>query len=304
MYLPLNYEKINVTTGQYNPGPIKSFNNQYYHYWVRALFQRAQSAIILDVPWSAAERDFLYYCLFKYGFVAVLYLPEFGLIFQPATLGGYDVYYQFTYALINNPKFSAIEKTKFEIHKDCEILKLTPDYFGIWDIIEHYAEKLAGLESAVNMSIVNSRLAYIIAGRTKAAIETLKKAITKISKGEPAVFLDKRILNDPQDKDIPFQFLERKDLKSNYLTTDQLNDMNSIINMFDAEIGIPSLPYQKKERLVTNEADMRVLDATSRATVWNTCLNESFDLINAKYNTNMSSRLRNDPETSGGAVYG
>ena len=305
MYLPMNYEKINCITGHYQPSPVKAYNNQYFAYWVRALFQRAQSSIILDIPWSAAERDFMYYCLFKYGFVGIFNIDEYGLIFNPCTLGGFDIYYQPTYALCNNPKFKSTQKTRFEIHKDCEILKLTPDYFGIWDIIEHYAFKLAALEGATDMSIINNKFAFLLAARTKAAAAALKKAFDKINRGEPTVIVDGKVLkNDPQDKDIPFQFIDRPSLKNSYITTDQLQDINTILNMFDAEIGIPSIPYQKKERLITSEAESRVIDATSRATVWNTCLNESFDIINKKFGTTMSSKLRNDPDDSGGVVYG
>ena len=300
---PFDYPEINNMAGHYSPSVVKAFNNEYFGYWERALFQRAQSAIILDIPWSGAEKDFFYYCLFQFGYLAILQPVEYGLIFQPCTLSGYDLYYQPTRALITNPAFEPDTKREYTIHETCEILKLTPDYMGIWDIITHYAEKLAGLESAVNMSIINSRLAYIIAARTKAAAEALKKIMDKISKGEPTVYPDKRLFNDPQDKDIPFQFLERKDLKANYLTTDQLGDLETILNMFDNEIGIVSLPYQKKERMVKFEAESTIMDATSRASVWNTCLNESFDIINAKYGTNMSAKLRFDPAETEGPVY-
>lgn len=301
---PLNYPEMNNISGHYSPAPVKAFNNEYFAYWERALFQRAQSAIILDIPWSGAEKDFFYYCLFMLGYLAILEPVEYGLIFQPCTLSGYDIYYQPTKATIANAALTKIKKNEFTIHETCEILKLTPDYLGIWDIISHYAEKLAGLESAVNMSIINSRLGYILGARTKAAAEALKKIMDKISRGEPTVVADKRLFNDPQDKDIPFQFLERKDLKTNYLTTDQLNDLETILNMFDNEIGIVSLPYQKKERMVKFEAESTIMDATSRASVWNTCLNESFEIINAKYGTSMSARLRYDPTETGGDIYG
>ena len=72
-YTPLNYDKINVMAGTYQPSPIKAFNNQYYAYWERSLFQRAQSNIILNVPWDGSERDFLYYCLFTISQATVSY---------------------------------------------------------------------------------------------------------------------------------------------------------------------------------------------------------------------------------------
>lgn len=304
-YLPFDYDQINIRAGQYSPSPIKAFNNDYYAYWCRALFQRLQSSIILDVPWSGTERDFLYYCLFRFGYVAVLYHVDFGFIFQPCTIGGRDIYYQPTYAMISNPKFKNTGKVKYEIHKECEILKLTPDFLGCWDIISHYAEKLAGLDSAVNMSIINNKFAWILAAKTKSAAEALKKIFDKINKGEPTVIAHKAILTgNPAKDDQPFNLLERPNLRNSYITPDQLNDIRKLISMFDNEIGIPSIDNEKKERLITSEAEMSANDALSRVTVWNTCLNESFDIINAKYDKNMKATIRHSKDETGGALYG
>ena len=302
-YIPFNYDQINIAAGHYTPSPIKAFNNNYYAYWCRALFQRLQSTIILDVPWSGTERDFLYYCLFMYGYVAMLDHQEFGFIFQPCTLGGRDIYYQPTYAMIVNPRFKNKGKDKYAIHKECEILKATPDFMGCWDIISHYAEKLAGLDSAVNMSIINNKFGYLLWAKTKAAAESLKKAFDKINKGEPIAIVDKAVTGSTRE-DIPFNILERPNLRNSYITPDQLNDIRKVIAMFDNEIGIPALDNEKKERLITSEAEMSTNDALSRVTVWNTCLNESFDIINARYGTSMKSTIRHSQDQTGGALYG
>lgn len=302
-YIPFNYDQINIVAGHYTPSPIKAFNNNYYAYWCRALFQRLQSTIILDVPWSGTERDFLYYCLFMYGYVAMLDHQEFGFIFQPCTLGGRDIYYQPTYAMISNPKFKKTGKVRYKIHKECEILKATPDFMGCWDIISHYAEKLAGLDSAVNMSIINNKFGYLLWAKTKAAAESLKKAFDKINKGEPIAIVDKAVTGSTRE-DIPFNILERPNLRNSYITPDQLNDIRKVIAMFDNEIGIPALDNEKKERLIASEAEMSTNDALSRVTVWNTCLNESFDIINARYGTSMKSTIRHSQDQTGGALYG
>lgn len=303
-YIPFSYDQINIAAGHYSPSPVKAFNNQYYAYWCRALFQRMQSSIILDVPWSGTERDFLYYCLFRFGYVAILDHPEFGFIFQPGCIGGRDIYYQPTYIMISNPKFKS-GKTKFDIGKDCMLLKLTPDFLSCWDIVSHFAEKLSGLDSAVNMSIINNKFAYVLGAKTKAAAESLKKIMDKINKGEPTVVYDKAIqTGNPAKDDMPYNLLERPNLRNSYLTPDQLNDIRKVIAMFDNEIGIPALDQEKKERLITGEVEMSANDALARVTVWNTCLNESFDKINERYGTSMKATIRHAMEETGGATYG
>lgn len=297
-YIPFNYEQINTAAGTYNPSPVKSYNNKTFAFWTRALFQRATSVIKADIPdeWQGSVKDFFLYCLYRYGYVAIFNSPEFGNVFQPASLSGYDFYYQPTDAVIANPLIPS--GLKLKIGTECEILKLTPDYCGIWDIIEYYAEKLSTLDNAINMSLINNKFAFILGARNKVAGQALKKMLDKINKGEPAVIYDMKLLNDPTDKEEPFQVWERKQgLKETYLTTDQLKDFQTILNNFDCEIGIPTIPYEKKERMVQAEATSRQLDAQSRATIWLECLQSSAKKVNELYpDINLEFSLRYDPE--------
>ncbi|MBQ0139412.1 MAG: hypothetical protein KBT36_08955 [Kurthia sp.] len=281
MYFPYNFEDINIIAGNYNPSPVKYANNQTFNFWVRSLFQRATSVLKFDLPdeWQGDVRDFFIYCLFRFGYVAIFKNDKFGLTFQPCSLSEKGFYYQPLNARISNPLLSA----DLKIGEDCEILKLTPDYFGVFDIIEHYAERLSTLDNAIDMSIINNKLAYILGARNKSAADAIKKVFDKINKGEPTIVLDMKLLNDRTDKDVPWQFLERKGLKDSYLTTMQLQDAQTILNNFDAEIGIPTIPYQKKERMVTSEAESRVVDSTSRSLVWFDCLKSSIEDVKKLY---------------------
>lgn len=297
-YTPLNYNEINIQAGTYNPSMVKSYNNKTFAFWERSLFQRACSVIEFETPaeWNGKIKDFLYYCLFKYGFVAVSENNKFGQFFQPCTLKGYNFYYQPVEAYIQNPLYD----DTLTIGKDCELLKLTPDYMGIWDIICYYAEKLSVLDNAINMSLINNKFAFLWGARNKNAGEALKKMIDKVNKGEPAVIYDMKLLNDPTDKTEPFQVLERNNLKQSYLTTDQLLDFQTLLNNFDSEIGIPTIPYQKKERLVTSEAESRQIDSTSRSVIWFDTLSSSIDSIKKLYpDINLSVSLRYDLEKGG-----
>lgn len=298
MYTPLNYDQINVLAGSYNPSPVKAYNNKTFAYWERSLFQRACSVVVSELPedWTGTVKDFLYYCLFRFGYLPIFERPEVGFTFQPAGLSGYDWYYQPTTAIVSNPLLS--ESLELKIGTDCELLKLTPDFMGIWDIISYYAEKLSTLDNAINMSLINNKFAFILGARNKVAGQALKKMLDKINKGEPAVIYDMKLLNDPTDKEEPFQVWERKgSLKDSYLTTEQLQDFQTIINSFDAEIGIPTIPYQKKERMVTSEADSRQNDSKARATIWIECLQSSADKVKKLYpDITLNFKLRYEQE--------
>lgn len=278
-YVPLNYEQINLIDGHYIPSQVKSFNNMTFALWQRALFQRACSTLKITLPkeWMK-NRDLMYWCLFAIGYVGCGYLPEVGNWFNPGTISGYDFYYQPKMFLLANPN---LEKSyELKIGKDCQILKLTPDFRGIWDVICYYAEKLATLDVAINTAIINSKFAYIVGAKNKAAAEVLKKLFDKVNSGEPAVFFDKKLANDGTDKEEPWQALFRDSLKQSYIVTDLLQDFQTVINDFDTEIGIPTLPYNKKERMVTDEARSKQIDATSRSIVWYETLKNSFTIAN------------------------
>ena len=295
MYIPMNYEKINNINSLYIPSNVKYANSQVFNFWERTLFQRAMSVIEIDVPeeWGGSVKDFLYYCLFRFGNVGVFYLPEYGLTFNPGSLYGFNLYYQPTNFLVSNPSIN--ETLDLKIGEDVEILKLTPDYLGIWDIISYYSEKLSMLDSAINMSIINSKLAWILGARNKSIAQTIKKIFDKINRGDPLVVYDAKMQDDPQTKKEPWQFLERQSIKNSYITTDQLMDFQTILNDFDNQIGIPTVPYQKRERMVTYEAQSRVMDSTSRSIVWKNTLDECFKLVNAHFGTNLSCELRFEP---------
>lgn len=295
-YAPFNYEQINLVNGTYQPSMIKKYNNAAFRFWERALFQRALSVLDINLPedWAGSIRDFFLYCLYRFGYVAIFEHADYGLINQPCSLSGYDLYYRPTRAIIANPAFNG--SLDLQIGKECEILKLTPDYFGIWDIIAYYAEKLATLDNAINISLINNKYAFMLGAKNKQASEALKKMLDKVNAGEPAVIFDQKLQNDPNDKEQPWQFWERGNLKESYMTTEQLADFQTILHNFDTEIGIPTLPIEKKERMITDEATSKQIDAISRSSIWLDTLNSSAELVNAHYGTNIKASYKFDME--------
>ena len=280
-YVPLNYEQINLAAGTYFPSQVKPYNNQAFQYWRRSLFQRACSTLIIEVPeiWNR-HKNLMYWMLFAYGFGGVFDIKEFGKCFNPCTVSGYNFYYEPTKIILANPAMKASAKNEFEVGKEAELLKLTPDMMGIFDVIDYYAEKLASMDCAINTSIINTKFAYVVGAKNKAAASVLKKLFDKVSSGEPAVFFDAKLANDPTSKDEPWQALFRDNLKQSYIITDLLRDFQTILNNFDSEVGIPTIPYEKKERMVTSEAESRQIDSTARSIIWFDELTRTMDICN------------------------
>ena len=295
MYIPLNYMKLNNINSHLIPQNVKYIDNVAFNYWERSLFQRCESVIeFTGIPeeWEGNILEFFYYCLFRFGFLCVWHDDNFGLVFNPCNISGIDFYYNPTTAIIANPAIK--DGLRLDIGKDCELIKLTPDYMGIWDIISYYAEKLSMLDSAVNMAIMNSKMSWLIGAKNKGVAETLKRVYDKMQKGEPLVIFDK-VPDDPATKSEPFQFIE-KDVKSSYIVTDLLHDMSTILHNFDCEVGIPTMNFEKKERMITNEAQSQIIDSMSRSTVWLDTLKETLSKVNKMFDLNIDCRLRYDQE--------
>lgn len=301
MFYPLNYEQINLIEGTYTPSPVKNRNNLTFDFWVRSLFERAQSSIIFELPdfWQGDKMDLWYYLLFRYGYLSVQDLTnidrddakQIGMCFSPCCPKGIGFYYQPVSVVISNPMLT--DSLDLKIGEQCAVVKLTPSYQGIWDTIEVYAEKLSNLDNAINMSIINNKFAYVLAGKTKGAVAALKKMMDKINSGDPAVFIDQRVLDDTKTKDSPFQFLERQNLKQCYLTSDQLQDYHTILSDFDAEVGIPTVPYQKAERETEYESKSKLADSLARVLTFKRCLTSSIAEVNKLYpDLNISFSLR------------
>ena len=293
MYAPFNYDQINLMAAHYKPATVKPYNNITFNFWERALFQRALSVIDISLPeeWSTGGiDDFFYYVFFTMGYVAVFRTPEYGTTFQPCGLSGMDFYYRPTNAIISNPALS--QSLDLKIGKDCAILKLTPDWMGIRDITQYYAEKLAYLDNAINMSLINNKYAFMLGAKNKGAGEALKKMLDLVNQGQPAVIFDRKIADNMGDGDkSPFQVWDQGNLKEKYLTTDQLNDFRTIMHNFDVEVGIPSLPAEKKERMITDEAAALTADATSRSKIWLKSINSSALEVNELFGLNIKAKL-------------
>ena len=300
MYRPFSYDKINLYNGTFTPSD-KFVDSMAFDFWCRALYQRALSVFDFDnLPedFSRDEISLLYYLLYADGFCGGMKIEDFGVIINPIAPKGYNVFYSPDAFVVTNAAFKEYNTKEFLIyHKGQEdkdqdkygvMLMMSPDGLGIGDIIIYYAEKLANMSAGLDMNIENSKLAYVFGANSKSGTNFLKKVIDKIKAGVTAIIYDSRIT--PNDDFQTFEFFNRDNLKSSYMVGDFNTDIQTLINQFDAEIGIVNVPYEKKERMTEFEAESKQSDGIARATLWRDTLQRSFDEFNELYGYNVTVR--------------
>lgn len=280
-----------------------------YQYFFRSLMQKIDSALVFKGLPESWPQDYFLFCLYALGYLCVFKSERIGdpktkVAFSPCTVRQYDFYYQPVKALVTNPLYTK----DFTIHKDCEILKLCPDCYyrgGALDIISFYATKLAEVSKSIDMSIINSKLAYLAVAKDQASSNQLKAIYDKIEAGESCIiYKDMQSEFDqviPMDKE-PF-FLWANNLKANMITPDLLDAYQTILNDFYMEIGLPTILNDKKAHTLNAEADFQSAQSQSRIKTWVTTLNESFEYINKMFNLNLeveyAAQEQNDSVRSG-----
>lgn len=288
MNLPFYYDYKNARNSTVNPSTVHVRDTGLQRYFARYLLQKTISVFKWDMPktWS---RNYLLYTLYCWGYVAVINTDKFGVIPQQCTLGGFDVFYQPKFATVANPLLRGILNPV--IGKQCELLRLQPDYGGVMDIVNFYADMLALSAETASTNLLNSKLAYVFASDGKAGAESFKKLYDQIASGEPAAYIDKNLYRD--DGTPTWNFFNQN-LKETYIAGDILNDMRLWEMKFDNEIGIPTTNTTKKERLITDEANSAIEESRTKAQVWLEELQESCRKINSMFGINLWVDWRED----------
>lgn len=276
MQPPYTYAALNAIEGTIHPSFLHIHNTSLAKFFKRYLLQDAISVFKFKLPdwWDA---DYFRYSLIGFGFVTVFKTDKFGIIPQQCGLSGFNVFYRPTECTIANP---LIGSKILKIGRNCELIKMQPDYSGVASLVDYYGDLMALTWEGITTNILNSKLAYIGYADGKEQAETFKKLFDKIASGEPAVVVKKKsaALNDA-DK---FQFFTQN-LGQNYIAPDMLDSLRSIQAAFRAEIGIPDLNVQKKERLITAEATKTDIYTRAKSMVWLEEIQEGMEKVVQKF---------------------
>ena len=267
-------------------------------YWTRSLFQRLTALININGAPAYPENpytwdiDALKYQLFMLGFAVVFNSKTYGVVPQPGTLSGYGLQYQPTHAIIATPYFQF--DRPITIGKECELIKLTPDYTGIFDIVAKYATELREIDISLKSAARNTRLGYTMVADSDSSARTLKNVRQKILNGDDAI-IDQKLIRKKKNEEaeLPWYQFDR-DIKQSYIVNDLLEARRTILVDFYKEIGVRMLD-NKKERMITNEVNAQEAETFIRSEVWAETLKTSVKKVNDMFGTNLSIEI-NKPD--------
>lgn len=256
--IPFLYDYTNSNYGSSN---VVVTNSHLSRYFQRQLLQKAISVFKWKMPDNWAE-NYTLFSLYCFGFVSVVKTDKYGVIPQHCGLSGYDVFYRPNTVIFSNP---LIQSRPLTIGKDCELLRLQPDYSGILDTVRVYADLMALCVQAASVNLLNSKLSYVFFADNSALAQSFKKLIDEIESGKPAVIADGKLKSNGGG--INMELLQQN-VKANFITPELLVCLRNISNMFATEIGLPNANTDKRERLISDEVNANNVETSSKVSAW------------------------------------
>lgn len=303
---PFDYQTLNYYNAQRSPSTVHVKNSRLRKFFRKYLFQKAISVFKWNLP-EEWDKDYFLYTLYGLGYIAIVDTDEYGVICQGGALGGYNLYYRPSYIVITNPLLRQTLTCSIDrstegpadraltsvTGKDCVLVKLQPDYSSIMDIVGYYADQMALASESMGINLLNIKSGTVFGAESKAKAESFKKMYDMLSDGDPAVVIDKQLL-DEQGKPVWFPFTQN--IKESYVVSDLLSDMRKIEAMFCTDIGIPNANTDKRERLISDEVNANNVETSSRCEMWMEEIRKGLTKANEKYKLNLTVDWRVDPD--------
>ena len=291
MEMPIYWNYNMVGNSVIQPSTVRIRGTELHRFFVRYLLQDAISVFKWEFPldWDVFTNYFLY-GVYSIGYMSILETNKFGVIPQVCGLAGYGICRQPVRTIISNPLIN--NTLDLVIDKNCVLMRLQPDYGGILDIVNYYADMLALSAEAAGINLLNTHVAYMFGAGNKNAAESIKKLYDRVAEGEPLVVADKALLDDEGELNLQ---LFQNDVSKTYIVDKLLLDMEKLTNMFRTSIGLNNANTEKRERLLVDEVNANNQAIYSKVELWLDQLKRSCEKVRNMFGINISVDWRYNP---------
>lgn len=276
------------SSGLYPLLPIKGKDKIWYFSRMLTNLIKAQFEIE-HVPehWNY---DYLMKTLVVDGYVAIADLPKYGVVPQKCGLKGYDLSMCPDTVIINNPHLR--QTWEGRIGKDCALIKLLPDYLGHRDTIAFYASRMALASESADMSVFNSKVAFIMAAKNQKIAASLDKMFDQIQQGKPKAVVDGQV-------DLDSIKLLLANPKNAFIAPELLQSQNDLLAQFKDTIGIFHQNNEKKANLLNSEVQNSQAQVSNQLKMCVDCVNRGFDVANRLFGLQLHMKAAIDPAMIG-----
>lgn len=277
MNSPYSFNEINMYNSVVSPSTVHVKNTGLAKFFKRYLLQEAMSVFDFTLP-KTWDKNYFLYVLYVIGYIAVMRTDKYGVIPQHGSLGGYNVMYQPYYVIVSNPLFD--RTYNLTIGTQTEIIKLQPDYCGLYDIVDYYGDLMALCAETAAGNVLNSKLSYVFAAANKAQAESLKKLYDNVASGEPAQFIDKNMKEEGGE--LPVAMLQQN-VGQNFIADRVLDTMRTIRNMFLTDIGIENVNINKASGVSAEEVAANNLEVKAKVSTWYDSIRDGMERVRAMF---------------------
>ncbi len=260
-----------------------------YMYYVDSLFRKAQSVYKFNGMPENWDYDYFTTVLLGDGIIAITD-TAMGVLPLKCGVSGINVFNHPNRIIIANPILGNLER---EIDSDGVLVKMNYNYRSpIMPIVYKYATMLADCDGSIAVNLQNSKVAFIGFCTSKQQAQSMKLMYDEISKGSPAVFVKGDQINAEQ--------IYYNHVKENFIAGEVQILKRKIMSEFLTEIGINNANTDKKERLITDEANANNNEIQLNAGYWLDNIKEGLDKANKMFGLDLSIELKNTYNTEEG----
>lgn len=293
MNIPVFYDNINIGQSTTNANAMNIDESCLAEYFREYLLQKAMSVVKWNLP-EEWDESFFMDTLYRYGYLAIINTDKYGVIPMNCSLGGYNIFYRPSYAIIANPLLPSYPDQI--IDKDCVIFKLQPNYQSIMDLVNIYASQMAVAVSSANINMLNSRMAYAFGAEDKNSAESFKKAADQAMSGKPFVVVDKKMFGDKKNgKPLAVPFFTQN-VGQNFIAPEIMDVLKTLENEFATAVGLPNANTDKKERMIVGEVNANNVETCTRIDMWMDSWQKSCNKVKKMFNVDISFEWRVKPD--------
>lgn len=169
---------------------------------------------------------------------------------------------------------------------DCVLIENNKLRTPTVDMVALYVSKMYEVSRTMDTNIATSKMPWIILCDDRQLL-TYKSIIQKIDENEPAIFGVKGLTMDE------IQVLQTK---AQFIGNELMDFHHSVENTLLTYLGINNCPVDKKERLITGEAESNDQQLEVNATVMLEARQRAVEKINKLYGLKISVDLRHKPK--------